>query len=104
MKQVRRLPQAEQDIKDAVWHYAAESMSAVSRFLTEIARAATAIGATPGIGSPRYAHALDMPGLRVHQLRFFPYLLFYFERDDHIDLVRVLHMHRDILNVLLTID
>jgi toxin ParE1/3/4 len=54
------------------------------------------IGARPGIGSPRYAHELGLPGLRVWPLRRFPYLIFYVERADHLDVWRVLHAQRDL--------
>jgi toxin ParE1/3/4 len=39
---------------------------------------------------------LEIPALRCWQLERFPYLVFYVERDDHIDVWRVLHGHRDI--------
>lgn len=99
MKQMRRLPQAEQDIKDAVWYYAGESMSAVDRFLREIKETLARIEEMPDAGSPRFSHDLEIPNLRANSLQNFPYLLFYFERDDHIDLVRVLHTHRDIFDI-----
>ena len=50
----------------------------------------------PGAGTPRYAHELDLPGLRSQILKGYPYLVFYIELDDHIDVWRVLHAHRDI--------
>ena len=50
----------------------------------------------PAAGSPRYAHELDLPGLRFWPLRRFPYLVFFVERDDHIDVWRVLRGQRDI--------
>lgn len=50
----------------------------------------------PAAGSPRYANELGLPGLRSRILRRYPYLVFYVERDDHIDVWRVLHALRDI--------
>jgi toxin ParE1/3/4 len=44
---------------------------------------------------PRYAHELDLPGLLCWPLKRYPYLVFYVERDDHIDVWRVLHGMRD---------
>jgi toxin ParE1/3/4 len=55
-----------------------------------------AISGHPGIGSPQYAHELAIPGLRSRKLKRYPYLVFYLERDDHIDVWRVLHAERDI--------
>ncbi len=39
---------------------------------------------------------LDLPGLRCWPVKRYPYLVFYVERDDHIDVWRVLHGQRDI--------
>jgi len=46
--------------------------------------------------SPRYAHALDLPGLRCWPLTRYPYLVFYLQQQDHIDVWRVLHSARDV--------
>jgi toxin ParE1/3/4 len=46
--------------------------------------------------SLRYAHELDVPGLRCWPLRRYPHLVFFVERDDHIDVWRILHAERDI--------
>ncbi len=51
---------------------------------------------TPALGSPRYASELALPGLRSLATKGFPYLVFYIDRDDHIDVWRVLHARRDI--------
>ena len=50
----------------------------------------------PEAGSPRYADLLDVEGLRFSIIERFPYLVFYFERPDCLDIVRVLHQHQDI--------
>ena len=54
------------------------------------------IGRHPATGSTRYAQELDLPGLRCWPVKRYPYLVFYVERDDHIDVWRVLHGQRDI--------
>lgn len=54
------------------------------------------LGRHPATGSSRYAHELDVPGLRTWPLNRSPYLVFYVERDDHVDFWRVLHTRRDI--------
>lgn len=56
----------------------------------------SAIVEHPGIGSPRYGSLLGIEGLRSRKLGRFPYLVFYFQHDDHIDVWRVLHAHSDI--------
>jgi toxin ParE1/3/4 len=54
------------------------------------------IATRPAAGSPPYGQELGLPGLRHRRLRRFPYLVFYVEREDHIDVWRVLHAQRDI--------
>jgi toxin ParE1/3/4 len=61
-----------------------------------VERAYRHIVAQPATGSQRYAHELDLPGLRSWPLKRYPYLIFYVERDDHLDVWRVLHGERDI--------
>lgn len=61
-----------------------------------VQEAFTLLGRQGGIGSPRWAHELGVEGLRCWPLSSFPYLLFYFEHDDAVDLARLLHGARDI--------
>ena len=44
----------------------------------------------------RYAAELNIPGLRFWPLTRFPYLVFYVEREDQLDVLLVLHAKRDI--------
>ncbi|MFB0705063.1 type II toxin-antitoxin system RelE/ParE family toxin [Pseudomonas protegens] len=53
------------------------------------------IGRHPALGMSRYAHELDLPGVLCLPLKRYPYLVFYVERDDYIDVWRVLHGMRD---------
>lgn len=88
---------AEQDIGEAVEHYRAEAGEAVGlKLIGELERVLTRMGSHPGAGSSRYAHDLGLPGLRFQLLRRFPYLVFYVEQDNSIDVWRVLHGHRDV--------
>lgn len=89
--------QAERDIGDAVEHYRAEAGQAVALALVdELERVLTRMTTHPGTGSSRYAHDLGLPGLRFQVLRKYPYLVFYVEQENSIDVWRVLHGHRDI--------
>lgn len=88
---------ARQDVEAAVDHYADVAGSDVALdFVSALETAFRAIAAKPGTGSPRFAHDLELPGLRTRRIARFPYLIFYLERDDHIDVWRVLHDRRDI--------
>ena len=89
--------QANRDIEEAVDRYLAEAGEQVALgFIDALERAWRHISRHPETGSPRYAHELDLPGLRSWQLRRYPYLVFYVERDGHVDVWRVLHVERDI--------
>ncbi len=91
----RRL--ATQDLRDAAAHNAAEVDPATAlRFIDAVEQAFTLIARQPGIGFPRYAAELDLPGLRARPVERFPYLIFYLEHEDHIDVLRILHARRDI--------
>ena len=89
--------QAQQDVEDALAYYMAEDAEAAALgFIDALEQAYAHIGRHPSTGSPRYAHELNLPGLRSWPLARYPYLVFYVERPDHIDVWRVLHGQRDI--------
>jgi toxin ParE1/3/4 len=88
---------ADRDVQEAVDYYLNEGTEqAASAFVDALERAFLHIGRHPATGSTRYAHELDLPGLRCWPVKRYPYLVFYVERDDHIDVWRVLHGQRDI--------
>lgn len=88
---------ADQDICGAIDHYHGKAGEQAALDLIErLQQAIDHIGRYPDSGSPRYAHELEIPGLRSWPLNGFPYLLFYREEEDRIDLWRVLHAVRDI--------
>lgn len=89
--------QARRDVEGAVAYYLTEETeSAALGFIDALEKAFSNIGRHPASGSPRYAHELNLPGLRSWPLPRYPYLIFYVERSDHIDVWRVLHGQRDI--------
>lgn len=91
----RRL--ATQDLRDAAAHYAGEVDSATAlRFIDAVEQAFALIARQSAVGSPRYAVELDLAGLRALPVEHFPYLIFYLEHTDHIDVLRILHARRDI--------
>lgn len=89
--------QANRDVDEAIAFYLNEKAEAGARGLIDaLEHAYGHISRHPATGSPRYAHELSLPGLRVWPLTRYPYLVFYVERPDHIDVWRVLHGQRDI--------
>jgi toxin ParE1/3/4 len=88
---------ARRDVENAVDHYIREAGPDITLgFIDALEAAYEAIAKHPAARSPRYAHELGLPGLRVRALKRFPHLVFYVERDDHIDVWRVLHAQCDI--------
>ncbi|AHK78616.1 plasmid stabilization protein [Ectothiorhodospira haloalkaliphila] len=89
--------QAHRDVDEALAYYLGEAMEAVALgFIDALEEAYGHIGRHPATGSPRYAHELNLPGLRAWPLTHYPQVVFYVERPDHMDVWRVLHGNRDI--------
>jgi len=88
---------ASKDVEEAIDHYLVEATAKVALgFVDELEKAYAHIARFPASGSPRYAHQLGLADLRFWPLGRYPYLVFYVERDEHIDVWRVLHEQRDI--------
>jgi toxin ParE1/3/4 len=88
---------AHQDVESVLDHYLQEASPAVAlKFIDQLEKAYVHLARHPGTGSPRYGHALNIPGLRSWPLMGFPYLVFYVDTEDCIDVWRVLHDRRNI--------
>ena len=88
---------AVRDIDEALVYYLREGeVQAALGFIDELEKAYGHIAQYPAAGSLRYAWELDVPGLRSWPLQRYPYLVFYREHGEHIDVWRVLHDQRDI--------
>ena len=86
--------QANRDVDEAAAYYLTVAGEAVAMgFVDALEKAYGQIGRNPGTGSPRYAHELNLPGLRAWPLTRYPHLVFYV---DHIDVWRVLNGKQDI--------
>ena len=89
--------QANRDVDEAIDHYLSESAEqAALGFVDALEKAYARIARHPATGSSPYAHALSIPGLRSWPLTRYPYLVFFMESKDHIDIWRVLHGQRDV--------
>lgn len=88
---------ARTDIEQAaVYYLETAGLPVAERFVAAIEAAAAHAATHPEAGSARYAQALDRHGVRFWPLKGFPYLVFYLDADDHLDVWRVLHAERDI--------
>jgi len=84
-------------VQEAIDHFLVEATTKVALgFVDELEKAYAHIARHPASGSPRYAHQLGLADLRFWPLGRYPYLVFYVECDEHIDVWRVLHDQRDI--------
>ena len=88
---------ARRDIDEAIEHYSTVAPAAVTQaFIDALEKAFRQMAEHPASGSPRYAQELGLPGLRLWVVKGFTYLAFYVEREEDIDVWRVLHAARDI--------
>ena len=88
---------AQRDIDEAIDFYVAQTAhDAAHRFIDEVERALDHLSRHPESGSPRYAQELGLAGLRHWPVAGYPYLIFYQDGGERIDVWRVLHGERDI--------
>ena len=100
-KRVIRLESARLDEREAIRYYAREAgLDVALRFREALRDAYRAIGDRPAAGSTRYADLAGIRGLRSRGLNRFPFLLFYLEYEDRLDVWRILHAQRDIGKLL----
>ena len=101
MKPAILRPQARRDQEAEVRYYRGHAGSKVAvRLVTATNAALDQIELEPGIGSPVLGKILDIPGLRTWRVKKFPLLWCYFERADHLDVVRLLGERQDIAAIL----
>lgn len=85
------------DIEIALAYYRTNAGQQVALdFVDSLETALDHLRHLPLTGSLRFAYELEIPGLRAWPLQKFPYLIFYMPNNDHLDIWRVLHTHRDI--------
>ena len=101
-KPVQLRESAAADLDSAADHYRNEADVTVAvRVIDAVQRATRRISRNPHVGTLRLAYELDIPELRSFPVDRFPYIMFYIERDDHVDVWRILHTRRDIPRTLL---
>jgi toxin ParE1/3/4 len=85
----------------ALAFYAASGGERLSVGFAEAFEAAARIIAEhPGIGASTLTPSGGIAGLRSRRMRRFPYLIFYVEQPQQIDILRVLHAQRDLPKLL----
>lgn len=101
MKRAHLRPRALDDRKESARYYRKEAGPRIAEAMVVAARKALDhIEQYPGTGSPRIGQELGIPGLRSWRVSSFPLIWFYFEREDCLDVVRLLGERQDILSIL----
>ena len=96
-KPVALRERARRDVDEAADYYVEKAGPAVAEaFIDAMEDVFRQVGERPAAGSSRYAHEPDIPGLRFRPAGKFPYLVLYVERDNSIEIWRVLHGARHI--------
>jgi len=92
---------AEEDLDRACDHYLATAGIAVAmEFLHDFEGAIAHISRFPDTGSPRYGFEPSLAGVRFWPMKKFPFLVFYIETENQIDVWRVMHGNMDITTEL----
>ncbi len=97
IKRVVRRARADRDIEEAIDRYLEERADAAARGFVEcLQRTLNHISRFSGSGSPKYGIELDIDGLRSPPMQRYPYVVFYIDHEEAVEIVRVLHGQRDI--------
>ena len=97
LKRLARRAKATQDLEIAFdYYFQAVNFGLAERFKDEFDDAMAHISHYPGTESCRYSAGLTGGDLWFWTLDKFLYSIFYFEREDHIEIIRVLHQSSNI--------
>ena len=101
MTEVRLRPTAEVDLAERARYYRSEGGAELGgRFFDTAIESLRIVDRIPSAGSLRIGELCGVPGLRSQRITGFPCGWFYFERVDHIDVVRLLAYAQDLETVL----
>ena len=105
MSEVRLRPLAEADLVERSEYYRRQGGDALGqRFFDAAIESLRRIERMPGAGSPRIGEMCGVHGLRSRRLARFPCGWFYFERANHVDVVRLLAYAQDLETILGDLD
>ena len=96
MKLYRLRPRAREDRRAEVLHYRRGDGAKVAANLVQaMSRALLELELNPAIGSPTLGKDLGIKGLRTWRVDGFPLSFWYFDRDDHVDVARLIGQRQD---------
>ena len=95
---------AVQDEEEIVRYYEQTSSEQIAlSFINALDQAFSQLSRYPQMGSARPEYDLDLEGIRSWPLKRFPHLIYYEIQNDHIELWRILHPKRDIIQTMLPV-
>lgn len=98
-------PQASQDIDEVFAFIAQNNQTAALQFFDAVRLTLAQLGRMPGIGTFFLTTNPRLTSLRKWPVKGFRrYLIFYFEHDNQIEVVRILQASRDLNRILNTLD
>jgi toxin ParE1/3/4 len=101
VKPARLRPKARDDRKSEVHYYRINAGTVVAENLVHASQLALKqVELDPGMGSPRLGQLAEITGLRSWRISGFPLVWLYLEREDHLDVIRLLGQRQDILTLL----
>lgn len=90
-------PEADRDLEDEFNYLTERNIDAASRFLKAMEETLEILADAPEIGSPRQFKKPQLIGVRMWPIKSFPnYLIFYLQREEHLQVLRILHGAQDI--------
>jgi toxin ParE1/3/4 len=95
-KKLVRRAIADADVLTALDYYFTNAPEYALDFIDDLERAYQHIEQYPASGSPRYVIELELAELRAWKCHKYPYVIFYAERAEQIEVWRVLHEKQDL--------
>lgn len=100
MKRCALRPQARADRRNEVRYYRDKAGANVAATLLDaLKNALEDISRHPAIGSPALGEELGIPGMRTWAIEGFPLTFWYFERESHLDVARLVGQRQDALAI-----
>lgn len=94
-------PKASQDLDDHFAYLAERNRETAFQFFDAARLSIAQLARMPGLGSPYPTSQYRLQGLRKWAVKSFrKYLIFYIEREDTIEVVRILYAAQDISNIV----
>ena len=100
MKPYALRPQAREDRRNEVRYYRREAGAKVAANLIEaLERALRELELQPAIGSLTLGQVIGLAGMRTWRVDGFPLTFWYFERETHVDIARLVGQRQDALAI-----